>query len=108
MIQTSVLFTKRCLGDASVCKQLNDYLAEHPGYEVALTNFFSDPHGCSETLFVVFNLPAESLKPAVVQSQWKYFRKQNAAVCLNCSFERDLDANFGAAVACPNCGALMK
>lgn len=43
----------------------------------------------------------------VVQSNWKYFRKQNIAVCLNCSFERDLDANFGAAVACPNCGAKM-
>lgn len=58
MKQTSALFEKRCLCDDSVCKQLNDYLTEHPGYEVSLTNFFSDPRGCSETLFVVFNLPA--------------------------------------------------
>ena len=56
---------------------------------------------------VILNAPAVDAAP-VVQSQWKYFRKQNTAVCLNCSFERDLDANFGAAVACPNCGALMK
>lgn len=108
MIQTSALFTKYCLGDASVSKQLNDYLAEHPGYEVALMGYEKDPHSCRENLFVVFNLPAEPLKPAVVQSQWKYFHKQNTIVCLNCGFERDLDANFGAAVACPNCGALMK
>ena len=43
----------------------------------------------------------------VVHGRWKYFHKQNAAVCLNCSFERDLDANFGSAVACPNCGVRM-
>lgn len=108
MTQTSALFIKYCLGDASVSKQLNDYLAEHPGYEVAQTNYFHEPSGCGASLLVVFNVPAEPLKPAVVQSQWKYFRKQNTAVCLNCSFERDLDDNFGAAVACPNCGALMK
>ena len=108
MKQTSVCFEKYCLGDDNVCKQLNDYLAEHPGHEVALMDYEKDPHSCSEKLFVVFNLPAEPLKPAVVHSQWKYFHKQNTAVCLNCSFERDLDANFGAAVACPNCGALMK
>ena len=40
--------------------------------------------------------------------RWKYFRKQNIAVCTNCSFERDLDANFGKAIACPNCGAYMR
>ena len=38
---------------------------------------------------------------------WKYYHKQNKAVCTNCSFERDLDANFGKAIACPNCGARM-
>lgn len=44
----------------------------------------------------------------VVQSQWKYYKKQNIAVCKNCSFERDLDANFGRAISCPNCGARME
>ena len=39
---------------------------------------------------------------------WKYYHKQNKAVCTNCSFERDLDANFGKAIACPNCGAYMR
>lgn len=39
--------------------------------------------------------------------RWQYFRKQNVAVFTNCSFERDLDENFGNAVSCPNCGAMM-
>ena len=39
---------------------------------------------------------------------WKYYHKQNKAVCASCSFERDLDANFGKAIACPNCGAYMR
>ena len=38
-------------------------------------------------------------------SNWKYYHKQNKAVCTSCSFERDLDDNFGKAIACPNCGA---
>ena len=43
----------------------------------------------------------------VVHGRWKYYHKQNIAVCANCSFERNLDANFGKAVSCPNCGANM-
>ena len=43
----------------------------------------------------------------VVHGRWKYYHKQNKAVCTNCSFERDLDVNFGKAVSCPNCGAKM-
>ena len=39
--------------------------------------------------------------------RWKYYHKQNKAVCTICSFERDLDANFGKAISCPNCGAYM-
>ena len=41
------------------------------------------------------------------RGNWKYYHKQNKAVCTNCSFERDLDVNFGKAIACPNCGARM-
>lgn len=33
--------------------------------------------------------------------------KQNIAVCTECSFERNLDDNFGRAVSCPNCGCKM-
>lgn len=40
-------------------------------------------------------------------ARWKYYKKQNIAVCTNCSFERDLDLNFGMAISCPNCGAKM-
>lgn len=43
----------------------------------------------------------------VVHGRWKYYHKQNKAVCTNCSFERDLDVNFGRAISCPNCGAKM-
>ncbi len=52
------------------------------------------------------DLPAVDATP-VVHGRWKYFHKQNRAVCTVCSFERDLDANFGKAVSCPNCGAKM-
>lgn len=43
----------------------------------------------------------------VRHAKWKYFHKQNKAVCTNCSFERDLDAEFGRAIVCPNCAARM-
>ena len=39
--------------------------------------------------------------------RWKYYNKHNKDVCTICSFERDLDANFGKAISCPNCGAYM-
>lgn len=43
----------------------------------------------------------------VVRSMWKYNHKKRKATCQNCSFERDLDADFGRAISCPNCGADM-
>ncbi len=55
---------------------------------------------------IVEKLPTIDAAP-VVHGRWKYYHKQNMAVCTNCSFERDLDANFGKAVSCPNCGAKM-
>ena len=39
--------------------------------------------------------------------KWIYYHKKNKAVCSHCSFERDLDADFGKAVSCPNCGMHM-
>lgn len=50
--------------------------------------------------------PAEVVEP-VIRAKWKYYKKRNKAVCTNCSFERDLDDNFGLAISCPNCGAKM-
>lgn len=38
--------------------------------------------------------------------EWNYGTR--AAVCSVCGFERHLDDNFGAAIACPNCGKKMK
>ena len=52
---------------------------------------------------IINQFPAADVAP-VVHGRWKYYRKQNKAVCTNCSFERELDADFGAAIACPNCG----
>ena len=43
-----------------------------------------------------------------VRGEWKYYKKQRIAVCTNCSFERNLDDNFGRAISCPNCGADMR
>ena len=54
----------------------------------------------------ISKLPAADVAP-VRHGRWRYFHKQNIAVCTECSFERDLDTNFGRAVNCPNCGAKM-
>ena len=55
---------------------------------------------------IVSNLTAADVAE-VRHGEWRYYHKQNKAVCTNCSFERDLDTDFGRAVACPNCGARM-
>ena len=39
--------------------------------------------------------------------QWKYDHEHYTAVCSSCGFVRDLDANFGSAISCPNCGTYM-
>lgn len=62
--------------------------------------------GIESVLEYAENLPAADVAP-VIFARWKYYHKQNIAVCTHCSFERDLDVDFGRAVACPNCGARM-
>lgn len=57
--------------------------------------------------FHVFYMETEDVEP-VIHSKWKYYKKRNRAVCMNCSFERNLDDNFGRAICCPNCGAKME
>lgn len=54
----------------------------------------------------ILKIPTADVAP-VRHGRWRYYKKQNIAVCQNCSFERDLDTNFGLAIACPNCGAKM-
>lgn len=54
----------------------------------------------------ILKIPVADVAP-VRHGRWRYFHKQNIAVCTECSFERDLDTNFGRAVNCPNCGAKM-
>lgn len=63
-------------------------------------------NGIESVLEYVENLPSADVA-SVVHSKWKYYYKQNKAVCKHCSFERDLNENFGAAISCPNCAALM-
>lgn len=63
-------------------------------------------NGIESVLEYAENLPVADVAP-VVHGRWKYYHKQNKAVCTHCSFERDLDENFGAAISCPNCGAKM-
>lgn len=66
-----------------------------------------DREYCDKEKCPIWNAPAADVRP-VVRGRWKYFRKQNKAVCTVCSFERNLDNNFGKAIACPNCGADMR
>ncbi|MDR3766378.1 MAG: hypothetical protein Q3Y08_04995 [Butyricicoccus sp.] len=61
---------------------------------------------CKAVESVFLSVPVADVAP-VVHTRWEYIKNQNKAVCMNCGFERDLDDNFGSAVACPNCGAKM-
>lgn len=63
-------------------------------------------HDAIEVLGMIYEMPAADVSP-VRHGRWRYFHKKNIAVCTECSFERDLDTNFGRAVNCPNCGAKM-
>lgn len=63
----------------------------------------AEMRGANKVIDRIHSAPAVS----EVLSRWKYYHKQGKAVCMNCSFERNLDDNFGRAVACPNCGAKM-
>ena len=63
-------------------------------------------HDAIEILGMIYEMPAADVSP-VWHGKWRYYHKQNIAVCTECSFERNLDANFGRAVSCPNCGAKM-
>ena len=66
--------------------------------DIFLKNVMSAAISCVEKQPTV---DAESVRRA----RWKYGVK--AAVCSECGFERHLDDNFGAAIACPNCGFRM-
>ena len=68
-----------------------------------ITRRYENPEICTQE---INSIPAADVAP-VVHGRWRYFHKQNIAVCTECSFERDLDTNFGRAVNCPNCGAKM-
>lgn len=61
---------------------------------------------CHRASCPIWKVPVADVAP-VIFARWKYYHKQNIAVCTHCSFERDLDVDFGRAVACPNCGARM-
>lgn len=55
-------------------------------------------------LRIIDEQPTVKAEP-VRHGKWKYGVR--AAVCSECGFERHLDDNFGAAIACPDCGARM-
>lgn len=109
----------------TVCEEWHDInkfaeWVETSGYAPGLTIDRIDPLGNYEPSNCQWLTRSENSKKShtdkkkranemveVVHGRWKYYHKQNIAVCTNCSFERDLDANFGRAVSCPNCGAKM-
>ena len=80
----------------------NKFEAGNPSQDIMYGKYTS----IVETMIDVRHMPTIDCEP-VTHSKWKYYHKQNKAVCMACSFERDLDENFGAAVCCPNCGAKM-
>lgn len=50
---------------------------------------------------------AADVRP-VVRGRWEHGAGQIIATCTVCGFARNLNENFGAAIACPNCGADMR
>ena len=74
-----------------------DMFYHNSGYNCAMTGAYIE----------VEKAPTIEAAP-VVKAEWKYYKKQGIAVCTNCSFERNLDDNFGKAIACPNCGCDMR
>ena len=62
--------------------------------------------GAFQALFLLRLAP--NTEPERPKGRWKYYHKRNIAVCTKCSFERKLDADFGKAITCPNCGADMR
>lgn len=85
------------------CITMNDYRVAGPkpwGSGIVVKNWVADVDNVIRAL-------RDNDVVKVVHGRWKYYHKQNIAVCTNCSFERDLSANFGKAISCPNCGAHM-
>jgi len=97
---TDVWATDTIRGEYPEMVKFKEMADEYIGYVDALDQV--DDWLCGYP-YVVESDEAEPVK----HSQWKYYYKQGKAVCMNCSFERNLDDNFGRAVSCPNCGAKM-
>lgn len=91
---------KDCLFDNTICERLAKY--EETGLEPEEVISMQ----AAKVALEASDAPAADAAP-VVRGRWKYYHKRNKAVCTCCSFERDLDENFGAAISCPNCGAKM-
>ena len=88
---------------------MKEYIEREAVLNAIKSAFFDQQCDC-EVMPDVFKRvqEVEAADVALVRhGRWKYYHKQNRAVCTCCSFERDLGVDFGRAVACPNCGALM-
>lgn len=53
-----------------------------------------------DAMALIDTLPAAAVAE-VRHAEWKYYHKQNKAVCTNCSFERDLDTDIGRCCCLP-------
>ena len=84
-----------------------NWCLETPSNDPCYSRYIAQLNERTNFKHIIADFQAADVAP-VRHGRWKYFRKQNIAVCTNCSFERDLDANFGQAIACPNCGAKME
>ena len=71
---------------------------------------------CNYAISCIENAPVAEVAP-IVHGQWRKLyadtksaaeAKQIGFLCSKCMFKRDIDADFGRAIACPNCGADMR
>ena len=85
---------------------MKEYIERAAAIGIIKTGGFWEEEDKEVAITCVEQTPAADVVE-VRHGRWKCFHKQNKAVCTCCSFERDLDTDFGRAVACPNCGARM-
>ena len=64
-------------------------------------------YGKPEAISCIEAAPAADVRP-VVRGRWEHGAGRIIATCTVCGFTRNLNENFGAAIACPNCGADMR
>lgn len=93
---------KRLIDANEALRMMGDSKTDNPYLHTMGEAVWNVAHDCAKSC--VDACPTVNAVEAVY-GHWKYGTR--AAVCSECGFERHLDDNFGKAVTCPNCGAIM-